>query len=371
MKKEEWSQGLSHIDDDLIEEFVAKKKQLSAKAKNTPTPHGSIRFRALLPVAAVLLMVSMLTVSLLLPMNRPDPPLPPVDGTEGEESTTGTTPPSSGEQTTTQTEPTLPPEGGTTGDSTTETVPSYSADLIFFSIRDYTHYQKWIKTADIPDNFIRYEQIKDFGEFYHFTVHSAGDNLSVYHYLFLIQGTNSLLIMVEPYEVKPFAKYEGTVPQNLRQIEQKEGAYALELNGIGYFFVQGKLSTIFWKQGSNRVVMYVDEIIDLPASDLPPLLAALLDSTTAADALASIKKSINTPFTEFFTTVEDTTIADTIISIEEPTTVEENTTTAGGNQSEPKGGCSGSVISSLVVLFIVGCAGALVYKKDEIIPTPK
>ena len=103
MKQDDFLDAVSEIDSDIVEQFLKMDNRLAQKnahkaVVNRQAGEGAGNrpraFRALLPVAAVLLMLSVLTVSLLLPMNKETPPPPPVGETETtiEDETTSVVP---------------------------------------------------------------------------------------------------------------------------------------------------------------------------------------------------------------------------------------------------------------------------------------
>lgn len=130
-----------------------------------------------------------------------------------------------------------------------------TADPVFqIDIHDMNEYNKFVQTCKfLPDNFITWDMVKEFGTFYAFKSYSSTD-ISGYRYLFELDDGRKMDITVNPSYV-----YENEATISSKDIggsmtittASKSGKHVN--GGLTYHYVNGTLRCIEWMVDGSLV----------------------------------------------------------------------------------------------------------------------
>lgn len=130
-----------------------------------------------------------------------------------------------------------------------------TADPVFqIDIHDMDEYNNFVQTCKfLPDNFITWDMVKEFGTFYAFKSYSSTD-ISRYRYLFELDDGRKMDITVNPSYV-----YENEATISSKDIggsiaittANKNGKFVNE--GLTYHYINGTLRCIEWMVDGSLV----------------------------------------------------------------------------------------------------------------------
>ena len=158
----------------------------------------------------------------------------------------------------------------------------------------YESYLKFIKTADVPDNFVTYEMISDFGEFKCFIcAPSYGYDEYKYGIIDKESGVDLLMYIDHRQEITIPEKAvvissSDVIATDMRKLpNQEEGVKSFVQSGVCYTYLHGKLLSVAWVDNEIRYTISGD--LDICSLDSSSALSKLLKLESAGDAIASVK----------------------------------------------------------------------------------
>jgi len=168
-----------------------------------------------------------------------------------------------------------------------------TADPVFqIDIHDMDEYNKFVQTCKfLPDNFITWDMVKDFGAFYEFSSYSSTD-ISRYNYYFDLENGEKIALQVNPsYEHENEANIlsKDIGESMVKTAAGKSGKYVN--GGLTYHYPHGTLSCIEWTINGNLIRL---EDLTCTFSDLASLstktIVGKLLSTSSDNQIAALNQ---------------------------------------------------------------------------------
>ncbi len=163
-------------------------------------------------------------------------------------------------------------------------------EIATLPLESYEDYLKFIQTAELPDDFVRYETFSQFGEF-ESMVCAPSYGYSEYSYSIIDNETGMKLRMYIDHgkELTLDGQDEpAKVNKNDMRTIPKDSARIFVQSGIQYIYVQGNLSAVKWV--SNGIMYTISGDLHECKLDSSSPLSKLLKLDTAAEAVASVKE---------------------------------------------------------------------------------
>jgi hypothetical protein len=158
------------------------------------------------------------------------------------------------------------------------------------TIESYSEYKKFIRSANIPEDFIYYEDIEVLGEFESFVCEIYSGKYSEYYSLHDDNlGEFYLYIEKEPFQETEHTKSVITdVDKFDMRFLDAETSGTYQYKNIRYVFLVGKLHSIKWKSGEWYYT--ISSIDDLKEDTSKANISKLFNLETAPDLIASVAK---------------------------------------------------------------------------------
>ena len=180
-----------------------------------------------------------------------------------------------------------------------ENIEDEHADIYQLSIFSYEEYVKFTKTADLPEYFVAYEDISEFGQFNGFVCLSKsekGDYSSLFYSFVDETGTDFSMY------VDYIPKGNTTAEKNERPLINKTNINALDMrtasvtesgayshNGIEYlYFPSGKLHSIVWRCGDIQYKLH-ENFITYPITNKSTAISKMLKLESASQVASTMK----------------------------------------------------------------------------------
>ncbi len=174
--------------------------------------------------------------------------------------------------------------------------------IVFFS--SYDDYVKYIETEDVPDFFVSFDMISQFGEFDSF-ITLKGNRFSAYTYTAIDENGCEIRIYIK----HGCTLSEGIVDNaittasfeinesDMRYIDDNKHVYQLCINDLLYSFVQGGLNSVSWEY--NNAVFTVTTVDSGKIRKYPieskktTAVSKLLNTETAKEFMEELSEKIN------------------------------------------------------------------------------
>jgi hypothetical protein len=173
---------------------------------------------------------------------------------------------------------------------------SGSGEIRTPTFETYESYLKFIKTADVPDNFVTYEMISSFGEFRSFIcAPSYGYDEYKYGIIDKESGVELLVYIDDGCEITIPEKAvvissSDVIANDMRKLpNQEEGIKCFVQSGVQYTYYGGKLSSVEWIDNGIRYTIF-DNDFYICSLDSSSALAKLLKLDSVGEAIAAVKK---------------------------------------------------------------------------------
>ncbi len=179
-----------------------------------------------------------------------------------------------------------------------ENIEDVHVDEYQLSIFSYDEYVKFTKTADLPEYFVTYEDISQFGEFSGFVCLSKsemGDYSSLFYSF--VDETGADLCMYVDYIPKGntlVGKFEMQIIKetNINALDMRTASVsessAYSHNGIEYlYFPSGKLHSIVWRRGDIEYIVHHD--LSTYPTDKSTAISKLLKLESASQVTSAMK----------------------------------------------------------------------------------
>lgn len=170
---------------------------------------------------------------------------------------------------------------------------SISGDEPLLGFYDISSYEKFIVQTDLPEDFVRYDNIKALGEFKGivFLCDTEDGDFSYYMYSLIDKNAGEFTLYVDK---KPFYESEHTKnvitevdKSDMRSLDTEiSGTY--QQDNLRYVFISGKLISIEWKSGDWYYT--ISSIDDLKEDTSKANISKLFNLETALDLIASVAK---------------------------------------------------------------------------------
>ena len=175
--------------------------------------------------------------------------------------------------------------------------------------QNYAVYLKIMETADLPDNFVTYDQIKGFGEFYYFVLPEPDVCDRYYYkvkhgeyeeYIITLNSSETLSSIISGKTTFSVTDIEELLfPEGLNGIRYKndlpEKVYLL-FSDILYVYEENELNAIYWE--NNGTLYKLEGNFHRAVIRDYGLVSKILVLDTAAEVLDEIKSWSDTTETE-------------------------------------------------------------------------
>ncbi len=154
----------------------------------------------------------------------------------------------------------------------------------------YEDYLKFVRSADLPDNFVKYETFSQFGEF-ESLVCAPSYGYDRYNYSIIDKDTGLQLTMYidhrESITLDSQSQPASKVNENDMRRIPKDGGRVFTQSSVQYKYVNGSLNSINWI--SDGILYTIHGDLYKCKLDSSSALSKLLKLDTAAEAVASVK----------------------------------------------------------------------------------
>lgn len=184
-----------------------------------------------------------------------------------------------------QTRPNSPGNNCGNNDGLTGEVP-------LLTLETYDEYLNFIGNAELPAEFVAYEDISNLGEFQSFVCLSESriNDYSSCMYTLFDESQSEFVLYVDigSKETIPSASTVTTIDgSNMRSLVNSTDSGSFVVSGMEYKYVGGKLHTISWFKDNVRYTLF-DSLGDYPENTTTTTVAKLLDLETAASCLDAL-----------------------------------------------------------------------------------
>ena len=174
-----------------------------------------------------------------------------------------------------------------------------SIDIILPTFEDYDEYVRYLETLTLPDYFVSYEDLSEFGEFNGF-VRLSPDAYSHLLYSFVDEtGTEFCIYVYCPPQKNPIGteifeiedeQINASDMRNATIVDSTARKYTYQ--GIEYVYsIHGKISSIRWQCGDIKYVLAGFKPVGsgYPSTDKNTLVNRLLNLETAPKVISNLK----------------------------------------------------------------------------------
>ncbi len=167
---------------------------------------------------------------------------------------------------------------------------------------DYQSYETFLATSDLPKNFIRYERLRDFGDFVHFCSLSEDWSYCSYFYELIDENQYQFFLYIDELnDLRQNATPDGETIKRVRLLDPVEmgadlrfspekGKSVLLLNDVQYTYADGQIVSIEWNANGNRFRMQAHSSMEsYPIDRNATLYSQLLTQNTALQATAAVR----------------------------------------------------------------------------------
>lgn len=166
-----------------------------------------------------------------------------------------------------------------------------TGEIPLLTIEDIDMYNKFISQTDLPENFVYYNDIKEFGEFdtLVFLCDIRRGEYTEYMYDFRDENAGRFSLFVKSEPPKKFELTSQVITNvnrsDMRTLDSEQsGTYTHE--NIDYVFIKGKLLSIEWKSGG--LYYTISSIGDLNDDIGGFNISKLFDLGTAVDFISAV-----------------------------------------------------------------------------------
>lgn len=183
-----------------------------------------------------------------------------------------------------QTDPNSPGNDPGSYDGSTGEVP-------LLTLETYDEYLNFIDNAELPAEFVAYEEISHLGEFKSFVCLSdarINDHSSCMYTLFdESQSQFVLYVDIDSQEtIPPVSTVTAVNESNMRSLVNSTDSGSFIVSGMEYKYVAGKLLSISWSKDNVRYTLAGDPMLgDYPENVTTTAVAKLMNIETAASYL--------------------------------------------------------------------------------------
>lgn len=167
-----------------------------------------------------------------------------------------------------------------------------TGEVPLLTLETYDEYLNFIGSAELPAEFVAYEEISNLGEFQSFVCLSESriNDYSSCMYTLFDESQSEFVLYVDigSKETIPSASTVTTIDgSNMRSLVNSTDSGSFVVSGMEYKYVDGKLHTISWFKDNVRYTLF-DSLGDYPENTTTTAVAKLLDLETAASCLDAL-----------------------------------------------------------------------------------
>lgn len=182
--------------------------------------------------------------------------------------------------------------GGQTSQNTPGSNDVLTGERPLLTLDTYDEYLDFIGSAELPAEFVEYEDISYLGEFQSFICLSEAriNDYSSCMYTLFDESQSEFVLYVDIGSQEAFPS-ESTVTavngSNMRSLVNSTDSGSFVVSGMEYKYLGGKLHTISWFKDNVRYTLF-DSLGDYPENTTTTAVAKLLDLETAASCLDAL-----------------------------------------------------------------------------------
>ena len=170
-------------------------------------------------------------------------------------------------------------------DMTNGCTPSYRID-------SYEEYVKFVGVADLPEKFVEYKAISQFGKFVSFVRLSNEYEGDYSHYMYELVDESGIEVVLyvecgrNGPDTEELPLIDAVNINNMRRLTAGEkGRYVHK--GVEYTYIEGRLHTISWEGNGRVFVLTSDSFGDYPVGT-NTLVEELMDTSNTEMVIASV-----------------------------------------------------------------------------------
>lgn len=169
--------------------------------------------------------------------------------------------------------------------------PQNPSHIDYFSptMENYEEYLSGIALFDLPQSFVYYDSVRQFGDFHSFVYLSniqSGD-YSHYMYTFIDESGYETTLYIEEFSDETVSAENivmNVASDDLRTIDEKSQMNSVYYVGeLKYNYVYGNLLSVEWVQNGLEFTLYAEPLHQYP-SDADTLMGKILNATLAPEA---------------------------------------------------------------------------------------
>ena len=186
-----------------------------------------------------------------------------------------------------QTNPNTPGNNCGNNDGLTGEVP-------LLTLETYDEYLNFIGSAELPAEFVLYEDISHLGEFRSFVCLSEVrvNDFSSCMYTLIDESQSQFMLYVDigsQETVPPVSTVTAVNKSNMRSLVNSTDSGSFIMSGMEYKYVGGKLLSIAWFKDNVRYTLSGDSMLgDYPENATTTVVAKLMNIETAASCLDTL-----------------------------------------------------------------------------------
>lgn len=158
------------------------------------------------------------------------------------------------------------------------------------SVYSYEDYQKLVRAIKLPENFVKYEEISQFGEFdaLVFLSKTHEGDYSSYMYGLKDSAGGDFVLYIRNYKEDSETAYEQITSVNsndMRFSQNTSNCIYVTPEGVKYLYVSGTLNSITWTKDGLKYILF--SIHDYPYTN-ETYVGKLLNLNTYKEAIQSL-----------------------------------------------------------------------------------
>ena len=169
-------------------------------------------------------------------------------------------------------------------------------EMRMLRINNYQEYRELVESV-MPDNAIKYDSLKSIGEFSSFYMSASDFEVGDFSKYCMYDLTDSAgcyigVIIRDISVAQKFYRSDALMidynKKDMRTLNEKKSG-AITVDGVEYYYVDGRLLSIGWTQGSVKIALVGDEFLcDYPKGH-DTFVSKLLDSDTAVEQVNGLR----------------------------------------------------------------------------------
>ena len=161
-------------------------------------------------------------------------------------------------------------------------------------LESYEEYLNFLQSTELPDNFVKYEMLSQFGEFKTLICSLPPRGYDCYKYFIVDKYTGIDLLVYIDHEKELMLDSNGEKiisavnGNDMRTVSETDGISVFWQSGIEYAYKEGNLISVSWVSDEIRYTIFGE--LQNCKVDTSSALSKLFKLDTAAEAVASVKE---------------------------------------------------------------------------------